>query len=175
MVLSTAIVLILFTALVRGWHRGLLAVIVSLAIYLLTLLVARVVAPVIGQLISARQPAVSGRTTFSGSLLADANPTAFFYNGIAFAVIFVVVSFLLHHLARQLSWLSRLPVLGTINSAAGALVAIVISYLMIYVLLLIFQLWSNGWWQYQFSQSELAQWMVNNTTQLASLLVNWLG
>lgn len=175
MVLSTAIVLILFAALLHGWRRGLLAVVISLAIYLLTLVVARMVAPVVGQLIAAHQPAVSGRTTFTGSLLADANPTAFFYNGLAFTVIFVVVSFLLHHLARQLSWLSHLPVLGTINSLSGAVVAGIITYLMIYVLLLIFQLWSNGWWQYQFSQSELAQWMVNNTPQLASLLVHWLG
>lgn len=175
MVLSTAIVLVLCAAMVRGWHRGLLAVVVSLAIYLITLVVARIIAPVIGQLIAASQPSVNGRTTFAGSLLADANPTVFFYNGIAFSVIFVVISFLLHHLARQLSWLSRLPVLGTVNSFTGAAVAMIISYLMIYVLLLIFQLWSNGWWQYQFSQSEVARWIVNNTPQLASLLVNWLG
>lgn len=175
MVLSTAIFLIFLAAIVRGWHRGLLAVAASLVIYLMAMIVARTTAPVLGRMVASSSPALSNRTAFSGNLLTNADPTAFFYNGIAFVIIFTVTSVILHYLVRQLSWVRHVPVLGMINSLAGAVIALLIIYLMLYVLLLIFQLWSNGWWQYQFSQSELAQWIVNNTPQLASLLVHWLG
>lgn len=175
MVLTTAIFLILCAGLVHGWHRGFLAVFVSLAIYAITLIVARATAPLVGQIIASGRPALGNPATFSGALLNETNVTSFFYNGVAFVIIFAVVSFLLHFVARRFSWLRRLPVLGAINGAAGAIVAVAITYLMIYALLMIFQLWSNGWWQYQFSQSEAAQWIVNNTPQLATLLVNWLG
>lgn len=175
MILSTAILIIFVAGIVHGWHRGLLAMVVSLGIYLLTLVVARATAPVVGGMLAAGRPELGSPTSFTSALLAHTNATIFFYNGLAFTVIFVVVSCLLHWAARQLNWLRRLPILGGINSFAGAIMAGIITYLMVYVLLLIFQLWPNGWWQYQFSQSEVAQWVVNNTPQLASLLVSWLG
>lgn len=175
MILSTAILIILVAGIVHGWHRGLLVVVVSLGIYLLSLVVSRATAPVVGGILAAGRPELSSPTSYTNALLAHTNATVFFYNGLAFTVIFVIVSFILHWAARQFNWLRRLPLLGSLNGLAGAVVAGTITYLMVYVLLLIFQLWPNGWWQYQFSQSEVAQWIVNNTPQLASLFVSWLG
>ncbi|WP_295746560.1 CvpA family protein [uncultured Limosilactobacillus sp.] len=175
MILSTAILMICVAGIVHGWYRGALAMVVSLGIYLLTLVVARATAPVVGGLLAAGRPELGSPTSFTASLLAHTNATVFFYNGLAFTVIFVVVSWLLHWAARQLNWLRHLPLFGGLNSFVGAAMAGIITYLMVYVLLLVFQLWPNGWWQYQFSQSEVAQWVVNNTPQLASLIVGWLG
>jgi hypothetical protein len=66
-------------------------------------------------------PSIGTPATFSESLLANVNSNLFFYNGIAFMIIFTIVSILCHWGIRQLNWIKRIPVVGTVDKIAGGL------------------------------------------------------
>lgn len=174
MILTTLIIIILAGCFIHGRRRGLLMMLISLVTYVIALAVARVVSRNIGTLLASGH-SLHNPTAFTSNLLQLVDGTHFFYNGIAFMVTFAIVSGLLHWLLYRLNWLNRLPVLGTLNGWAGGLLELIMGYIMIDVILLILQLWPNDWWQMQFSQSGLGQWIVNNTKILMQLLVSWIG
>lgn len=75
---------------------------------------------------------------------------------------------------RRLNWFSKLPILGTIDRWVGALLNFLVIYLLIYILLVVFQLYPAEWWQLQFANSEIAQLIIKNTPTWARLIVNSL-
>ncbi|WP_283583078.1 CvpA family protein [Limosilactobacillus difficilis] len=174
MILTSLIIIILAGCFLHGRRRGLLMMLISLGTYLISLVAARIVARSVGNAL-ANGHSLTNPTAFSTDLLQMVDGTHFFYNGIAFMLTFAVVSAILHWLLYRLNWLNRLPVLGTLNGWAGGLFELVLGYMMIDIILLILQLWPNDWWQMQFSQSGLAQWIVNNARVVMKLLVSWIG
>ena len=63
---------------------------------------------------------------------------------------------------------------GTVDKIAGGLISFLIGYLIIYVVLLIMQLFPAGWWQMQIANSELARFMINQTPGIAHLVIDTL-
>ncbi len=63
---------------------------------------------------------------------------------------------------------------GTVDKIAGGLISFLIGYLIIYVVLLIMQLFPAGWWQMQIANSELACFMINQTPGIAHLVIDTL-
>ena len=58
--------------------------------------------------------------------------------------------------------------------AVLGILSLIIGYVVIYVALVILQLWPAGWWQMQLANSGLAQFMINQTPALAQLVINTL-
>lgn len=175
MVLTTFIILILVGCFLNGRRRGLLMMALYTGTYIVSWLVARSCAGYLGHLFGGFLPDVSQSATYSKALLSTVNNNTFFYNGVAFLVVFTLVSTLCHWGIRQLKWIKHLPIIGSLDALAGGLLSLVIGYVVIYVVLVVLQLWPAGWWQAQMASSGLAQWMVNQTPDLAHLLLNTLN
>ena len=66
-----------------------------------------------------------------------------------------------------------MPVLGTLNGWAGGLLDVLLGYLIIFMVLIIFQMWAAVWWQDQLANSGLAQWIILKTPILAENALHW--
>lgn len=174
MILTTLIILILIGCFLHGHRRGLLTMILMLGTYLVSWLVARSGAQIIGSWLKSFLPDIGTQATFSAHLLSDINNSLFFYNGLAFMLIFTIVSILCHWVIRRLNWIKRLPVIGTVDQVAGGLLSFLIGYAIIYLVLIVMQLWPAGWWQMQIANSELARLIINQTPGMAHLVINTL-
>lgn len=174
MVLTTFIILILIGCFINGRRRGLLMMALYTGTYIVSWLIARSGAQLVGGFLSNFLPDVSQGAEYSKILLKSADNNTFFYNGIAFLVIFTVVSILCHWGINRLRWIKRLPIIGTVDQLAGGTLSFVIGYIVIFVVLAVLQLWPAGWWQTQMSSSGLAQFIINQTPGLAQLVLNTL-
>ncbi len=174
MILTTLIILILIGCFINGHRRGLLMMALYTGTYLVSWLVAKWGARAIGGGLSSLLPDVSQSAAYSTMMLRAVNNNTFFYNGIAFLSIFTLVSALCHWGIGKLRWIKRLPIIGTFDRLAGGILSLVIGYVIIYVALVILQLWPAGWWQLQLANSGLAQFMINQTPALAQLMINTL-
>ena len=156
MILTTLIILILIGCFINGHRRGLLMMALYTGTYLVSWLVAKWGARAIGGGLSSLLPDVSQSAAYSTTILRAVNNNTFFYNGIAFLAIFTLVSALCHWGIGKLRWIKRLPIIGTFDRLAGGILSLVIGYVIIYVALVILQLWPAGWWQLQLANSGLA-------------------
>ncbi len=150
---------------------------ISSATYLLGWVVARLGAKSLGLVLSNILPSIGEHeasatgSTFSSMLSISSNQ--FFYNGIAFFIIFYGITFFSRWLLKRVSFLKRVPVLGTVNGWAGGILDVVVGYLIIFMVLMVFQLWPGSWWQEQLANSGLAQWIILKTPGLAESAIHW--
>ncbi|MCH3922438.1 CvpA family protein [Limosilactobacillus sp.] len=175
MILTTFIILVLIGCFINGRRRGLLMMVLYAGTYLVSWLVARWGATALGTGLGHLLPDVSQSATYSSAILKTVNNNDFFYRGIAFMIIFTLVAWLCHWAIHKLRWIKRLPVIGTFDALAGGLLSLVIGYIILYVALVILQLWPAGWWQLQLANSGLAQFMINQTPGLAQIVLDTLN
>lgn len=177
LIISMAILLILVGCWINGRKKGLVAMLISTATYLMGWLVARIGAKPLGLILSNILPSIGTHeasptgSTFSSMLTISSNQ--FFYNGIAFFIIFYGITFLSRWFLKRVKFLKRVPVLGTVNGWAGGLLDVLVGYLIIFMVLMIFQLWPAAWWQNQLANSGLAQWIILKTPLLAENAIHW--
>lgn len=174
MILTTVILLILISCWIKGFHRGIVAMMLSLGVYLISWRIAQTCAPLFGNILAGILPAISNNY-FNDNLLSGLNATNFFYRGIALMIIFGLCSGAGYWLIRRLNWLDRLPVLGTVSHWTGGMLNVLLGYLMIFVFLMVCQLIPIDWWQYQLSQSEVAQLIIAQTPNMVHVMAQWLG
>lgn len=172
MILTTILILLLIGAVVHGYHRGLLQMILTIATYVISWLVASAIARLIGSGLGSLLPAIGSRATYSSTVLNSVDNDLFFYHGLVFLIAFIIVSLLCHWLIHRLDWLTKLPLLGTVDRLVGAGLSLLITYIIIYVFLLVLQLLPAGWWQMQLANSELAQIIIAKTPVLAQLIID---
>lgn len=171
MVLTTVIILILVGCFINGRRRGLLMMILYAATYLVSWLVAKMAAPLVGSWLANLLPNVTNGSSYSGQLLATVNLDHFFSNGVAFMLIFAIVAFLCHWLIRQLNWVRRLPIIGMLDKLAGGVLSLLIGYVILFVILVVMQLWPAEWWQMEIANSGLARFIIDQTPILAQLVL----
>lgn len=177
MVISMVILLILVGCWINGYKKGLVAMLISTATYFIGWIVARMGAKALGLLLSNILPSIGGHetaptgSTFTSMLTISSNQ--FFYNGIAFIIIFYGITFLSRWLLKRVRFLKKVPVVGTVNSWAGGCLDVVVGYLIIFMVLMVFQLWPGTWWQNQLANSGLAQSIILKTPLLAEQAIHW--
>ncbi|WP_076461225.1 CvpA family protein [Limosilactobacillus caccae] len=174
MVLTTFIILILLGCFINGRRRGLLAMVLMLGTYIIAWLVARQGTQLVGSWLKSFLPPIGESATFSANLLNNINSNLFFYNGVAFMVIFTAVSIICHWGIRQLNWIRHLPIIGTVDQLVGGLISFLIGYVIIYVVLIVMQLWPGEWWQLQIANSGLARFIITQTPGMAQLVIHTL-
>lgn len=175
MSLTIGIIIVLIISFSIGHRRGLIRMILGLVGYLVALVVAKTGSSLVGARLAALFPILQTSTQNAGSTLNESNGNQFFYNGIAFIVIFVVVIFICHWLTRRFNLITKLPVVHQLNAVLGGLVNLGLCYITIFFLLTIFQVWPSDWWQNQITTSGLAAWIINNTPVLSQQVVYWLA
>ena len=175
MVLTTLIILILVGCFINGHHRGLLMMALYTGAYIVSWLVARAMAPLLVQGLARLLPDVTTNSSYSGQVLSAVNLNAFFSRGLAFLLLFTVVSALCHWGIRQLRWVKRVPVIGTVDRLAGGVLSLLVGYVIIFLVLLVLQLWPAEWWQLQLANSGLARLIIDQMPALAHLVLQTLG
>ncbi|MCI1975372.1 MAG: CvpA family protein [Limosilactobacillus sp.] len=175
MVLSTIILLLLIISIVHGYRKGLLSMVLSVLTYIISYYGAKYLAPHIGDWLAGVLPEISHGTAISGNDLIGLNLSQFFYRGIAFIIGFAIFVAILKLLLRRLKWISKLPILGIIDRWLGAGLNLVIVYVILFVLLMVLQLYPAGWWQAQLASSEIAQVIIKETPFLTQTVINLLG
>ena len=175
MILSTIILLLLLISVIRGYRIGLLSMVISVLTYFISYFGAKYLAPLTGNLLMILFPEINHSTAISGESLASLNFNQFFYRGIAFIISFTVLTMIIRVLLRRLKWLARLPILGTIDRWIGAAIDLIICYVIIFIVLMVFQLYPAEWWQVQLANSEVAQLVIKETPFLTQTVINLLG
>ena len=177
MIINLIILLILLGCWINGRKRGLIALVISAITYLIGWVVARLGAKSLGMILSSILPSIGNQDVpatggaVSGVLTVSSNQ--FFYNGIAFIIIFYGITFFSRWLLKRVNFLKKVPVLGTLNGWAGGLLEVLLGYLIIFMVLIIFQMWPAVWWQNQLANSGLAQWIILKTPILAESALHW--
>lgn len=143
--------------------------------YLVSWLVARLASPLLAGLLSGFLPDVAGGSSYSKALLAVGDLNHFFSRGVAFLIIFTIVSFLCHWIVRQLRWIRRVPIVGTVDRLAGGVISFLLGYLVIFIVLTVVQLWPAEWWQLQIANSGLARFIISQTPLLAHSVLQMFG
>ena len=175
MILTVIILAILILSWIRGYRLGLVGLLLSVGVYLVAWFVASWGANGFGRVLISIFPQIGtddAQTTLAANLTTATNQL--FYHGIAFLILFLMINALGRWLIRRFHWLNHIPVLGWVNQLSGGLVDVVIAYLIIFVLLVIFQVLPIEWWQSQLSASGMAQCMIHQTPLLTKWLFNWL-
>lgn len=173
MILTIIIILILIGSFLRGRRRGLLRMVLNLISYVIAIGVARFGAVSFGNKLADWFPTVDTAST-SGTIVSEHSGNQFLYNGLAFIILFVVVLLICHWIVRKLNLITKVPVIHQLNGAFGGLISLVISYVTIFLLLTVFQVWPSDWWQAQLTASNLATWIIDNTPGLSNQVVYWL-
>lgn len=175
MILTTLIILILVGCFLNGHRKGLIMMALYTGTYIVSWLAARTVASSLGSWLGNLLPNVSDGVSYSSEILSRVDTSTFFSNGVAFLIVFTVVSVVCHWGIRQLRWIKRVPIIGTVDKLAGGILSLAIGYVIIFLVLAITQLWPAEWWQLQIANSGLARLIINQTPILARMLLQAIG
>lgn len=174
MILTTIILVILLGCWINGRQKGFMEIVIHAATYFIGWILARLGSSFLGTILSTILPSISNHQNAATSMPGMVtNTNQFFYNGLAFMIIFYGVTFLSRWLLKRLRFLKKVPVIGTANRWLGGLLDVLVGYLIIFMILVILQVWPSAAWQNQLAQSGLAQWMISQTPLLAREAMNW--
>src|SRR5690625_3305579 len=90
-----------------------------------------------------------------------------FYNAIAFAIIFFAAKIVLQIIASMLDFVTRLPILNSVNKLAGAVLGFAEIYLILFIILYILALTPMAGVQSWINDSSLALFIVEHTPFLS--------
>jgi uncharacterized membrane protein required for colicin V production len=153
MILTIVILILLGHALFRGFRRGLVLELIYAAGYILVLVFARTYASALGAQLE-RWLTISS-VSYS----------------VAFMLLTSIGWIAIHYIGRLSRVITFLPVIKQVNSIAGGAVGVVITYLILFVVLLVSTVIPNEQWQAQLKESVVAQAMITKTPQLGENLL----
>ncbi|BDZ32132.1 CvpA family protein [Lactiplantibacillus sp. WILCCON 0030] len=160
MIFTIVILLLLLTAIMRGFHRGLVIEILHLVGTIAVLIFARLVYQPFGSMLSTLLSQLKLIDVSTGSTLVINLVAFFILTSLGWAVVRMLA-----RLSRSITWL---PVIKQVNSVAGGAVSFIIAYLVIFVVLSLANLVNTDFIQTQMSSSPVATFIVNKTPGLTS-------
>lgn len=165
--------------LILGYHygsrRGLLRMVLNLVSYLIAIIGAKIFAISVGSFLANIFPIISSNQQTGNNTSVGTDGNLFFYHGVAFLVIFILIMAICRIIVRKFNLITKLPVIHQANAFAGGLISLALVYVTIFLLLTVFQIIPNQWWQDQITNSVVAQWIINNTPLLTQMIGNWLA
>lgn len=160
MLFTIVILILLATAIFRGFHRGFVIEVLHLVGTVAVLIFARLLYQPLGSTISGLLTSLSLIKTSVVSTLIINLIAFFILTSLGWAVIRM-----LGRVSRTITWL---PVIKQVNSVAGGIVSFVITYLVIFVVLSLATLINTSFIQIQMNNSPLATYIVKQTPGLTS-------
>lgn len=160
MILTIIILLLLGTALFRGFHRGFVIEMLRLIGTVGVLIFARLLYQPLGTTIASILTTLHLVTTSTVSTLVINMVAFFILTSLGWAVIRMLA-----RISRSVTWI---PVIKQVNSLAGGVVAFLISYLVIFVVLSLANLFNTTFIQTQMAASPVATFIVKETPGLTS-------
>ncbi|MEF3308380.1 CvpA family protein [Paenibacillus sp. GYB004] len=158
-------------ALALGYHRGLIAQLVSIVglfiAYLAAYWLYDDLAPIIGRFIPLDK--LKGYQEYA-FLLDSINWNVYFNNAVAFAVIFIVVKIGFTVVGRVLHWIASIPGLKKVNKWSGALLALFEVVVLFTIAVLIMSIIPSDSLQKTLSESSAATFVMDRLPELADRL-----
>lgn len=175
MVLSILIIAWLLISISRGYQNGLIRTLVRfigrIIIYVAAILLAHKMGSWLGTFFLDHMTA-EWATNGVPEILSD-KAGEFLASGIAFFIITTIGYWLLWSIEGGLRFLNNVPVLGTMNRLAGALLAGLMTYILIFFILQVTQTIAISWYRDQLLASPVAQWILNQTPYLSDAIYQW--
>lgn len=164
MILSIIIAILLFITIIRGYRRGLIKeLLFTIGTFFIFLLGLYYDSPLGDWLLT---------TTKQGD---PTDPFAHFVaQSIAFALILIVGRLIISWIARLSRAITWLPVIKQANGLAGAILALLINYLIIFLALAILNVIQPNWFVEQYNNSVIAQFIIGKTPLVGQNIINWL-
>ena len=159
MIIDILLLIILAYGLLKGLTRGGVLQLFSLIGFIVALIVARIYAPDLGNIISSIIPSSDPET--------DNAVWTMFYNAVGFALLFFIVQLVIRKIASMLNLFTKLPVIGFLNRIVGAILGFVQMYLVAFVIILLLFLTPIGNTKALVEESNLAMEMLNSTPVLS--------
>lgn len=174
MALSLIIIVILICAFIYGMHRGLLIMLLRLISLIILFFVAHNFAGIFGNWLEQIVETFSqGSVTWNADQGSLSGSSTFYY-GLAYWLILIVGGLILYRVVKTLNLIRKIPVLGQLNALAGGLVSSILSYLIIFVALIIMQSWPTVEVRQNVYGSTVAQFILQKTPVMSQNLKNWL-
>lgn len=162
MLLSVIIILILISAVARGYRRGFVLELLYSLGYIIVFIFAKTFNTSFANFLS---------STF-GDWSNDQVTNLTVMNSVAFIILMAVGWLIIRLLGRLSQMVTWLPIIHQVNGLAGAIVGVVISYLITFIILSISQFVPNDFYQEQLSQSVVAQTILSKTPAVSSKIIN---
>lgn len=162
MLLSLVIILILISAVARGCRRGFVLELLYSIGYIVVFIFAKTFNTSFANFLN---------STFGG-LSNDQITNLTIMNSLAFILLMVIGWMIIRLIGRLSQMVTWLPIIHQVNGLAGAVVGVVISYLITFVILSISQFIPNDFYQEQLSQSVVAQTILSKTPSMSSKIIN---
>lgn len=164
MILSIVIAILLLMAFIRGYRRGLVKeILFTVGTFFIFLLGLYYDSPLGDWLLT---------TSKQGD---PTDPFAHFVaQTIAFTLIVVIGRIILGWIARLSQAITWLPVIKQANGLGGALIAIILTYLIIFLAIAILNVIEPSWFVEQYNNSVVAQFMIEKTPLVGQNVINWL-
>ncbi|MCW1929226.1 CvpA family protein [Bhargavaea beijingensis] len=172
--LDLIILIVLLAGLVAGYKRGLIVQLLHMTSIIIALIVAwKYYKPLAEKFVLwIPYPAVEAgnslRISF-GSIDFDET----FYRLLAFVFIFLTVKLVLHLIASALDFLKYLPVLGSVNSFAGAALGFLEFYLILFFILYIVAMVPVAAVQSMIDSSLFSGAILKHTPIISEMVKNW--
>lgn len=174
MILNAIILILIISNFFKGFYVGFIRQLITLIGYILAIVVASMyydkLAPYLNFIPHPNFDTTSNATAFLDALQNE----AVYYNVLAFIIIFIAATIIVHMIASLSRGITNLPVLHQINGLLGAVLGAVTSYIYIFVLLYFAALFPIHWLMEAINDSSVAQWMMQNTPILSEQFVDWV-
>ncbi|EUJ44376.1 CvpA family membrane protein [Listeria rocourtiae FSL F6-920] len=97
-----------------------------------------------------------------------------YYNSIAFLLIFLVATIVVHMIASLFKGVTNVPVLRQVNGLIGAALGVLQTYLIVFLILYVGAIFPAEWSQNVISGSSVAEWILKNTPLLSDAFYKWM-
>ncbi|QIL50941.1 CvpA family protein [Weissella coleopterorum] len=174
MVITIIILGLFFVAAMNGYRSGLVKTLFRFVGRIIIWTIAIMLSHNIGQFLAEHLQwsfASNWSSPVTDNLVNQSNK--FLYSGIGFSLITGVGFYLLHRLQRGLKFINKVPLVGTVNRLAGALLSLIIMYLGIFFFLYIAGALDITWLHEQITYSTLAQTIMQQTPILSEKIYEW--
>jgi len=173
--LSIIIIVLMIAAMFRGYHLGFIRSLTSLIGRLIVYIIAILMAHRLGEWLM-----TTVLTNFATNWAANGVPSMlldhsneFLASGIAFGLIMFIGTMLVRSVERQLRFINKIPLLGTLNRWAGLLVYGGLIYIEIFFVLQFTQMLDIPWYHDAMVESPVAQWILNQTPYFSDAIYQW--
>ncbi|AEJ24009.1 membrane ancor connecting MutS2 with cell-division Z-ring [Weissella koreensis KACC 15510] len=174
MVITVGILVLFLMAIMNGYRSGLVKTLFRFVGRIIIWVVAVMLSHNIGQFLADNLQWSIGSNWSSPVTdnLVDKS-SSFLYSGIGFTIITVIGFYLLHRLQSGLAFINKVPLVGTANRLAGALLSFIIMYLGVFFFLYIAGALDISLLHEQITYSTLAQIIMQQTPILSEKIYEW--
>lgn len=174
MVITVGILVLFLMAIMNGYRNGLVKTLFRFVGRIVIWTIAVMLSHNIGQFLADHLQWSFGSNWSSPVTDKLVNKsTNFLYSGIGFSLITGIGFYLLHRLQRGLKFINKVPLVGTVNRLAGAMLSLIIMYLGVFFFLYVAGALNITWLHEQITYSNLAQTIMQQTPILSEKIYEW--